>query len=146
MVRKLENIENERKGIETYEPDDGRRVDLSRSAVDRFGLRTVLKHNGLTINTDGYSRTPSFIVWRNHKNVHALAARRYKPSPLWVIMKTGPGRYKMRLTSRVTAHDTRGALEVMRRDRGITMFDVVGSYIYYVIVQLPLWILRRLLR
>lgn len=95
---------------------------------------------------NGYSRTPSFIVWRNHKNAHALAARRCKPSPLWVIMKTGPGRYKMRLTSRVTAHDTREALEVMRRDRGITMFDVVGSYIYYVIVQLPLWVLNKLFR
>lgn len=51
MVKKIDSIEDERKGIVTYELDDGKRVSLSRSAVERFGLQTVLKHNGLTINT-----------------------------------------------------------------------------------------------
>jgi hypothetical protein len=40
--RKIESIEDERRGFTTYELDDGRRVLVSTSAVKYFGLETVL--------------------------------------------------------------------------------------------------------
>lgn len=82
MVRKIDNIEKERKGIETYEFDDGRRVDVSRSAVRRFGLETVLKHKGCAICTD---RVP---VFQNGRKVGSVPwdfypARIRSTSPLY---------------------------------------------------------------
>jgi hypothetical protein len=57
-MRRLENgIENYRNRTVTYELPDGRRLDVDRDAVERYGIREIAKAHGVEMPTE---RVPVF--------------------------------------------------------------------------------------